>query len=68
MTLIEALNLCMSGHRVRPVCWNNTNPEHWVVYIDTRCLFVECGKWEEMPHALRLSTPDEFLGKWETVP
>ncbi len=67
MTIVEALGLCMSGHTVRPVCWRKTNIGCWLTYIDTRCLFVENGTMQEMPHALRLSTPDEFLGEWEVV-
>lgn len=71
MNMIEALRLCQGGGwRVRPVCWQRTNPNHWVELRGGRlvpAVFVESGSREEMPHALRLSTPDEFLGEWETV-
>lgn len=65
MNIIEAIGLCESGHKVRPVSWRTINPHHWVEF---RChVFVEFGSREEMPHALRLQHPDEFLGEWETV-
>ncbi len=72
MNIIEALGLCKSGHKVRPVCWRTLNAGHWVESIPTPChsepcVFVEAGTLEEMPHALRLSLPPEFLGDWEVV-
>jgi hypothetical protein len=73
MNLIEALTLCReTGARVRPVCWRTLNPNHWVERIVTPahsepCIFVEKGEREEIPHALRLQFPSEFLGKWEEV-
>ena len=71
MTIIEALNLCQhGGHRVRPVCWRTSNPDHWIEGRGGRVLdfiFVECGSMEELPHPLRLQSPAEFLGEWETV-
>ena len=71
MDIIEALNLCHGGgHRVRPVCWRTLNPGHWVEAMpspshDPPYFFVEKGEMEEMPHALRLQFPTEFLGEWE---
>ncbi len=72
MNLIEALGLCQSGHRVRPVCWRTLNPGHWIESWPTPshkdpCIFAEHGTMQEMPHALRLQFPPEFLGEWETV-
>lgn len=66
MTIIEAISLCMSGHKVRPLTWRTLNPDHWIEY--RQHIFVECGTMEEIPHALRLMHPDEFLGEWETMP
>jgi hypothetical protein len=69
MNILEALRLCKDGgHRVRPILWRSLNPDHW---IEARkhgavVFFVECGAWEEIPHALRLSRPEEFLDEWET--
>lgn len=66
MNIIQALILCQDdGHRVRPVCWRKINPDHWLIFRGG--LFVEHGEWEEMPHALRLTLPAEFLGEWEIV-
>lgn len=67
MEMKEALNLCMSGHKVQPTCWHVTNPRHWIIYNDQSQIFLEHGSLEEIPHALRLMTPDEFLGDWEVV-
>ncbi len=72
MTIIEALGLCQSGHLVRPVCWRTRNAGHWIEAIPTPargegCFFAEHGTMEEIPHALRLCHPSEFLGDWETV-
>jgi hypothetical protein len=73
VNLIEALKRCQEGQRVRPVCWRTLNPGHWVEALPTPlsadpCIFVEKGAREEMPHALRLQFPTEFLGEWEVVP
>jgi hypothetical protein len=71
MNIIEALNLCADcGHKVRPVSWRTLNPDHWIEAIAAltpECFFVEKGRMEEMPHALRLQHQDEFLGEWEVV-
>ncbi len=73
MNIIEALNLCKGGgHKVRPVCWRTLNPGCWVEAIHTPAhdpdyIFVEKGAMQEMPHALRLQFPTEFLGEWEVV-
>ncbi len=72
MNIIKALNLCKSGHKVRPVCWRTLNAGCWVEAIETphskeSHIFVEKGTMQEMPHALRLQFPPEFLGQWETV-
>lgn len=67
--MLEALRLCQGGWKVRPVCWRATNPDHWLQFVDTKDggFFVEFGKHEEIPHALRLSRKAEFLGEWEIV-
>jgi len=74
MTILEALTACKAGTKVRPVCWANLNPYHWVeARPRTGCpgqytIFVEVGTMEEMPHALRLQHESEFLGEWEVMP
>lgn len=66
MNLTDALMLCKTlGKPVRPWCWQWTNPNHWVIYRAGH--FVEHGAMEEIPHALRLSTGEEFFGEWEAV-
>jgi len=69
MNIIEALRLCRSGHKVRPVCWRGGNPGQWVEVRGPASapFFVEHGTTQEIPHALRLAIPDEFLGEWETL-
>lgn len=74
MTIIEALKLCQTGQRVRPVCWRDMRPAHWVEarpYIlsggDQSTLFVECGRLEEMPHRIDLQFEEEYLGDWEVM-
>lgn len=71
--IVEALLLCQDrGKRVRPVCWRTLNAVCWVEALptphhDEPCIFIEKGLTQEMPHALRLQFPPEFLGKWEVV-
>ncbi len=71
MTIIEALKLCQTGAKVRPVCWRKVNPQHWVEYVRMETppsgAFAEGGTTEEIRHALRLSFPAEFLGEREVV-
>jgi hypothetical protein len=66
MNIIHALTLCRDdGRRARPVCWREINPSHWIIFRSG--IFLEHGEREEMPHALRLMRPEEFLGEWEIV-
>lgn len=69
MTIIEALRKAEDGAKVRPTVWRTINPEHWVYAVrmnpSVPVSFVEGGTFEEMPHALRLCSSQEFLGEWE---
>jgi hypothetical protein len=71
MTITEALTLCRDGgHKGRPVCWRTVNAGCWVEAVPwpsgkDKVIFVEKGRLEEMPHALRLQFPAELLGEWE---
>jgi len=65
MNITKALGRSCRGHKVRPTTWRTINPDHWIEF--RHHVFVECGKMEEIPHALRLMHPDEFLGEWETI-
>lgn len=69
MTITEAIRLAKSGHKVRPICWRDINPYHWLESRELmgEVVFVECGAFEEMPHALTLFREGEFLGEWEVV-
>lgn len=64
MTITEALTAARDrGMRVRPVIWRQWQSLDWIEY--GRGHFIERGEMQEIPHALRLSREEEFLGEWE---